>query len=147
MVAVLQRVTSSCVKVSGEIIGQIGVGLNILLGVSKEDTQKEADYLLNKIINMRIFEDSDGKMNLSLLDIKGDLLVISQFTLLANTKKGKRPSFEKAGDPAHAEELYEYFIHIAEKSVSNVQHGKFGADMEVDIQNHGPVTVILDTDK
>ncbi len=145
MVAVVQRVSLSSVKVKGEIIGEIGKGLNVLLGVAKEDTEKEALWLLNKIINLRIFEDSEGKMNLSLLDIQGDLLVISQFTLLANTKKGKRPSFERAGDPSHAKALYEYFINIAKKEVSKVEHGSFGADMKVDIQNDGPVTIILNT--
>ena len=146
MIAVVQRVSSSSVKVQDESIGKIGKGLNVLLGVAKEDTEKEADWLINKIINLRIFEDIDGKMNLSLLDIQGDLLVISQFTLLANTKKGKRPSFERAGDPSHAEKLYKYFIDIAKKEVSKVEHGSFGADMKVDIQNDGPVTIILNTD-
>ena len=146
MIAVVQRVSSSSVKVQGEIIGEIGKGLNVLLGVAKEDTEKEALWLINKIINLRIFEDCDGKMNLSLLDIKGDLLVISQFTLLANTKKGKRPSFERAGDPSHAEALYKYFINLAKKEVSKVECGSFGADMKVDIQNDGPVTIILNTD-
>lgn len=143
MVCVIQRVSSSSVKVDGELIGEIGKGLNILLGVAKDDTKEDADYILNKIINMRIFEDENGKMNLSLLDINGEMLVISQFTLLANTKKGKRPSFENAGDPKHANELYEYFISIAKEKVSKVEHGKFGADMKVDIQNDGPVTIIL----
>ena len=147
MIAVVQRVSSSSVKVQGEIIGEIGKGLNVLLGVAKEDTEKEALWLINKIINLRIFEDCDGKMNLSLLDIKGDLLVISQFTLLANTKKGKRPSFERAGDPSHAEALYKYFINLAKKEVSKVECGSFGADMKVDIQNDGPVTIILNTDE
>ena len=147
MQVVIQRVSSSNVKVDGKIIGEIGRGLNVLLGVAKEDTKEDAEYILNKIINMRIFEDDMGKMNLSLLDIGGDLLVISQFTLLANTKKGKRPSFEKAGDPIHANELYEYFIEIAKKSVKKVEHGKFGADMKVDIQNDGPVTILLNSEK
>ncbi len=138
--------SSSSVKVNEKIIGEIGKGLNVLLGVAKEDTEKEALWLLNKIINLRIFEDSEGKMNLSLLDIKGDLLVISQFTLLANTKKGKRPSFERAGDPSHANALYEYFINIAKNEISKVEQGSFGADMKVDIQNDGPVTIILNTD-
>ena len=146
MIAVVQRVSSSSVKVQDEIIGKIGKGLNVLLGVAKEDTEKEALWLLNKIINLRIFEDNDGKMNLSLLDIQGDLLVISQFTLLANTKKGKRPSFERAGDPSHANALYEYFINIAKNEISKVEQGSFGADMKVDIQNDGPVTIILNTD-
>ena len=146
MIAVVQRVSSSSVKVQDEIIGKIGKGLNVLLGVAKEDTEKEALWLLNKIINLRIFEDNDGKMNLSLLDIQGDLLVISQFTLLANTKKGKRPSFERAGNPSHANALYEYFINIAKNEISKVEHGSFGADMKVDIQNDGPVTIILNTD-
>ncbi len=146
MIAVVQRVSSSSVKVNEKIIGEIGKGLNVLLGVAKEDTEKEALWLLNKIINLRIFEDSEGKMNLSLLDIKGDLLVISQFTLLANTKKGKRPSFERAGDPSHANALYEYFINIAKNEISKVEQGSFGADMKVDIQNDGPVTIILNTD-
>lgn len=145
MVCVIQRVSSSSVKVNEEIIGEIGKGLNVLLGVGKDDTKNEADFLLNKIINMRIFEDENGKMNLSLLDIGGELLVISQFTLLANTKKGKRPSFENAGDPTHANELYEYFISEAKKKVSKVENGKFGADMKVNIQNDGPVTIILNS--
>ena len=145
MTAVIQRVTSSSVAVEGEVIGQIGRGLNILLGVAKEDTQAEADYILNKIINLRIFEGERGKINLSLSDIKGEMLIISQFTLLANTKKGKRPSFEMAGDPDHANMLYEYFISAAEKTGLKVQHGKFGADMKVDIQNDGPFTIILNS--
>lgn len=145
MTAVIQRVTSSSVAVEGEVIGHIGRGLNILLGVAKEDTQAEADYILNKIINLRIFEDERGKINLSLSDIKGEMLIISQFTLLANTKKGKRPSFEMAGDPDHANRLYEYFISSAEKTGLKVQHGRFGADMKVDIQNDGPFTIILNS--
>ena len=146
MIAVLQRVTSSSVSVRGEVIGRISKGLNVLLGVAKNDTEKEADYLIGKILGMRIFEDEAGKMNLSLSDIDGDILIISQFTLLANTKKGKRPSFEKAGDPAHAKRLYEYFIEKAKERVKVAEHGEFGADMKVDIQNDGPVTIILNTE-
>ena len=147
MIAVIQRVTSSFVKVNGETVGEIGKGLNVLLGVAKEDTETQADWLLNKIINMRIFEDNEGKMNLSLSDIKGELLVISQFTLLANTKKGKRPSFEKAGNPTHANRLYEYFIQAAKQQNIKTEHGCFGTDMHVDIQNDGPVTIILNTEQ
>lgn len=145
MIAVLQRVTSSSVTADNEIIGKIGKGLNILLGVEKEDTEKEADYLINKIINLRIFEDEKGKTNLSLQDVKGEMLIISQFTLLANTNKGKRPSFERAGDPVHANSLYEYFLKKARETGIKTEQGRFGADMKVEISNDGPFTIILNS--
>lgn len=145
MIAVIQRVLSSSVTVDNKVIGKIDRGLNVLLGVEKEDSQKDADYLINKIIDLRIFEDENNKMNLSLQDINGDLLIISQFTLLANTKKGKRPSFDKAAHPTIANELYEYFIECARKSNLKVETGKFAADMKVEITNDGPVTIILNS--
>lgn len=145
MIAVIQRVLSSSVTVDNKVIGKINRGLNILLGVEKEDTKKDADYLINKVIDLRIFEDENNKMNLSLQDINGELLIISQFTLLANTKKGKRPSFDKAAHPTLANELYEYFIECARKNILKVETGKFAADMKVEITNDGPVTIILNS--
>lgn len=147
MKAVVQRVSSSKVTVDGEVIGKTGWGYNVLLGVGPEDTKQHADVLAAKIAKLRVFEDDEGKMNKSVLDIGGEVLVISQFTLCADIKKGNRPSFTTAAPPQMAEELYEYFIEqLKLNGVMNVEHGSFGADMKVDIQNDGPVTILMDTD-
>ena len=146
MRAVIQRVTESSVKVDGEIIGEIAEGFMILLGVEDDDTEKDADILAKKVANLRIFEDENGKMNLSLNDKGYSALVISQFTLLADTKKGNRPSFIKAARPDKAIPLYERFMdQLKANGISKVEHGKFGADMKVNILNDGPVTINLDT--
>jgi D-tyrosyl-tRNA(Tyr) deacylase len=145
MRAVIQRVKKSSVKAGNEIVGQIGKGLLVLLGVARDDTAKDADYLANKIINLRIFEDPDGKMNRSLLEAGGELLVVSQFTLLADCRKGRRPSFIEAAEPQKATDLYETFVdRVREKGVK-VQTGRFRAMMEVALINDGPVTVIIES--
>jgi len=145
MIAVLQRVTKSYVTVDNIKIGAIEKGLTVLLGIEKNDTEADADYLAKKIIGLRIFEDENKKLNLSLEDIKGEMLVISQFTLLANCKKGKRPSFEKSALPDLAEKLYEYFIKKVKEANIHVETGKFASNMEVFIENNGPVTIILNS--
>ena len=144
MITVIQRVSQSHVEVNGEIVGKIGVGLNILLGVVKGDTEENIKKLVNKIVNLRIFEDEKGKMNLSLLDIKGEALIISQFTLAGNVKKGRRPSFDDAEKPERAKELYEKFCEEFSKYV-HVEKGIFAANMKVFILNDGPVTFIIDS--
>ena len=144
MIAFLQRVSRSCVRVDGTIVGEIGVGLNILLGVMEDDSEKDIELLVPKILNLRIFEDENDKMNLSVLDVNGELLVISQFTLAANIKKGRRPSFDRAMNPSRAQELYEKFIGTCKNHV-HVQSGVFGATMEVEIINDGPVSIIADS--
>ncbi|MFN3471000.1 MAG: D-aminoacyl-tRNA deacylase [Aquificaceae bacterium] len=144
MRAVLQRVKMSKVYVDGKEVASIDKGLNILLGVGIGDKEEDVDKLVEKIVNLRIFEDDSGKFNLSLLDIKGSALVVSQFTLYANTKKGRRPSFELAERPERAKELYELFVERLSKHVPT-QCGIFGAMMEVYILNWGPVTIILDS--
>lgn len=146
MKAIVQRVTSSKVSVDGDVKGSVGKGFNILLGVEEDDTQFDAEILAAKIAKLRIFEDENEKMNLSILDINGEILVISQFTLCADLKKGNRPSFVFAARPEKAIPLYEYFMsQLADNGVRKVEHGVFGADMAVDIQNDGPVTIIMDT--
>jgi D-tyrosyl-tRNA(Tyr) deacylase len=145
MLAVLQRVGSSSVHVEGREVAAIGKGINLLLGVLEGDTEADADKLLSKILTLRIFADEAGKMNRSLLDIGGELLVISQFTLAADVKKGRRPSFDAAARPARAETLYRYFIDRASGSVP-VRHGVFGAHMDVRIANDGPVTIVIDSE-
>lgn len=147
MRAVLQRVSRARVIVDDETTGEIRRGLLILLGVSVNDTEREADTLAEKILNLRIFEDSDGKMNLSLIDTNGGLLVVSQFTLYADSRKGRRPSFIDAARPEDANRLYEYFIAKARERIENVRTGRFQAMMEVELVNDGPVTIILDTDQ
>lgn len=147
MKAVLQRVSSACVRVESEIVGQIGSGLLVLLGVSTNDTEKEADTLAEKVVNLRIFNDPAGKMNLSVSDIGGGLLVVSQFTLLADARRGRRPSYLEAAPPERANQLYEYFAEAARKLVAPVETGRFQAMMDVELVNHGPVTIILDTDR
>lgn len=147
MRSLIQRVSRAKVTVEGEITGEIGQGILVLLGVSKTDSEKEALYLLEKTLNLRIFEDSEGKMNLSLLDIEGDLLVVSQFTLYGDARKGRRPSFIDAAAPAEANRLYEFFVAQARKQISKVGTGRFQAMMDVELVNDGPVTILLDSDK
>lgn len=145
MRAVIQRVSSAKVSVDGEITGEIGRGILILLGVSRDDSEKEALYLLEKTLNLRIFEDAEGKMNLSLLDIAGDLLVVSQFTLYGDARKGRRPSFIEAAAPDEANRLYEFFVSEARKQIQKVGTGRFQAMMDVELVNDGPVTILLDS--
>lgn len=144
MRAVIQRVKSSSVTIDGSLYSNINKGLLILLGVEKDDTQKDADYLVSKILKLRIFEDENEKMNLSLKDVNGELLVVSQFTLCGDTKKGTRPSFDKAAHPKVANELYEEFLKYVSNYVNVVKHGKFGAMMKVSLVNDGPVTFMVE---
>ena len=147
MIALLQRVTRGKVRVKDSVVGEIGMGLVILLGVFQDDTEKESKILANKTENLRIFNDADDKMNLSLLDVKGEARVISQFTLWADYKKGRRPNYLMAAEPKMAEELYSKYIVELQESGTNVQVGEFGAMMDVDLINSGPVTITLDTEK
>lgn len=141
---VIQRVLHAEVQVDGNTIGKIGKGLLVFVGAGQDDTKEIADKYLRKLLGLRIFEDKNGKTNLSLKDVDGELLIVSQFTLYANCKKGNRPSFIEAGEPHMAEALYEYMIEEAKKSVPVVEHGEFGADMKVSLLNNGPFTIILD---
>lgn len=141
---VIQRVSQASVQVDGEIAGQIGRGLLVLAGVSDQDTKADVDKLVQKIIKLRIFEDENGKTNLSLKEVDGGLLIVSQFTLYADCRKGNRPSFTSAGSPALAKQLYEYMIDQCSKEVERVEHGIFGADMKVQLTNEGPFTIILE---
>lgn len=141
---VIQRVSRASVQVDGETTGQIDRGLLVLAGVSDRDTKEDVDKLVQKIIKLRIFEDGNGKTNLSLKDVAGGLLIVSQFTLYADCRKGNRPSFTGAGSPALAEQLYEYMISQCSKEVERVEHGIFGADMKVQLTNDGPFTIILE---
>lgn len=145
MVTVIQRVSASRVEINGNIQGEIAQGLTILLGVKTGDTLEDATFLAKKIANMRIFEDEEGKMNLSIKDVGGSALVISQFTLLADCKKGNRPSFIQAAEPPMAKQLYEEFIVLMRKENIVVEEGIFAADMKVHIANDGPVTIVLDS--
>lgn len=147
MRAVVQRVKYSKVEVNGEKIGEIQKGLNVLLGISKEDTAEDISYMKDKILNLRIFEDEDGKLNKSLMDISGELLVVSQFTLYGDCRKGRRPSFIEALGGDEAEKMYEEFVRQCKQEVSKVETGKFGADMKVTIENDGPVTIMIDSKK
>lgn len=145
MKLVIQRVTHASVTVDNNVIGKIGKGYMVLIGVSDTDTKEIADKMLDKMIKLRIFEDENGKTNLSLADVGGELLLISQFTLYANCKKGNRPSFIEAGSPDHANALYEYIIEKCKERVDVVEQGEFGAEMKVELMNDGPFTVILDS--
>ena len=145
MRAVVQRVKQSAVKTNGETVGRIGRGLLVLLGVAREDSAEDADYLAKKIINLRIFEDENGKMNRSLLETGGELLAVSQFTLLADCRKGRRPSFVAAAEPEKATELYEEFVVRVRQEGVAVQTGRFRAMMEVALINDGPVTIIIES--
>ncbi len=145
MKALLQRVTGASVSVASEVVGRIGRGLVIFVGVADRDTEKDAQYLAQKAVSLRIFSDEAGKFNLSALDIKGELLVVSQFTLLADTKKGRRPSFTEAAPPAQAEELFERFVAQARATGLKVEIGRFQQYMQVEIHNDGPVTILLDS--
>ena len=144
MKVVIQRVKNATVTVEEKIIGKIEKGFMVLLGVGKDDTEENANNLVNKICNLRVFEDEQNKMNLSLKDVDGQLLIVSQFTLYANCLKGNRPSFTEAALPEKAEKIYEYFIKKCEEKIKKVEHGKFGAHMEVTFTNDGPVTILLE---
>jgi D-aminoacyl-tRNA deacylase len=147
MRAVIQRVAQARVRVDGQVVGEIGQGILLFLGVGKGETRRQADALLEKAIHLRIFEDPEGKMNLSLRDIQGMLLVVSQFTLYADCRKGRRPSFTDAGPPEEAKALYEYFLQKAEEQGVRVASGLFQAHMEVELVNSGPVTIVLDSSR
>ena len=144
---VIQRVTESSVAVDHAVIGRIGKGFMVLIGVSGDDTEETADKLVKKMIGLRIFEDENGKTNLSLADVGGGLLLISQFTLYANCRKGNRPSFIEAGSPEKANALYEYIIAKCREQVAVVETGAFGAEMKVSLVNDGPFTIVLDSEK
>lgn len=144
---VIQRVNHANVKVDGDIIGQIDKGFLVFIGVSHTDTTEIADKMVKKLVGLRIFDDSEGKTNLDLKTVDGSLLLISQFTLYADCKKGFRPSFINAGAPDMANDLYQYIIKECKKEISNVQTGSFGADMKISLENDGPFTIILDSDE
>lgn len=147
MRAVLQRVSRCRVTVGGEVTGEIGLGLLVLLGVGTNDTRAEADYLAEKIIGLRIFEDVGGKMNLRLAEVSGALLVVSQFTLYGDVRRGKRPSFDAAAPPQQARELYEYFVEKVRAAGLRCETGRFQETMQVELVNEGPVTILLDSAK
>ena len=141
----MQRVSGASVSIAGEVVGKIGSGLVVLIGVASSDTEKDAQYLAQKIVTVRIFADSQGKFNLSALDINGELLAVSQFTLLADTRKGRRPSFSEAAPPARAEELFNQLVSGLRASGLKVETGRFQQYMQVEIHNDGPVTILLDS--
>jgi len=147
MKVLLQRVNEASVSVAGELVGRIGRGLVVFVGVAGGDSEKDVQYLVQKTVSLRIFPDEEGKFNLSALDIKGELLVVSQFTLLADTRKGRRPSFVEAAPPAQAEGLFEQFVAQARASGLKVETGRFQQYMQVEIHNDGPVTILLDSKK
>jgi|SRR5271165_1155655 len=147
MRAVVQRVSRASVKVDSELIGEIGLGLLVLLGVGQEDVEADADYLAEKITGLRIFEDNDGKMNLSVTDVGGAVLAVSQFTLFGDVRRGKRPSFDAAARPERARELYEYFVGRVRSLGLRCETGRFQAMMDVELVNSGPVTILLDSRK
>lgn len=147
MRAVIQRVSRARVRVSGNVVGEIGPGLLVFLGVGKEDTYADAEYLLEKIVNLRIFEDESGKFNLSLLDCAGEMMVVSQFTLYADCRQGRRPSFTAAAPAEMARSLYEFFLERAGQKGLRVAAGIFQARMEIELTNTGPVTILLDSSK
>ena len=140
----VQRVLNSNVKVDGKVVGEINKGYMVLLGVTHDDDKDKADYLVNKLLNLRVFEDENGKMNLNIKQVGGELLIISQFTLYGNTKDGNRPSFIDAAKPDKANELYEYFVEKCKKENIKTETGIFGADMKVSLTNDGPVTIMLE---
>lgn len=145
MRAVVQRVLSSSVSIEGKTVGEIGKGLNVLLGISRDDNEEDIKYLKEKILNLRIFEDENGKMNKSLLDVNGELLIVSQFTLYGDCRKGRRPSFIEALSGEEAKKLYDNFVKECTDVLGKVSTGVFGADMCVNIKNDGPVTLLLDS--
>lgn len=147
MRAVVQRVSKASVTVENEIVGKISTGVTVLLGVGKDDTEEDAKYLAEKIVNLRIFDDENGKMNLSLLDVKGEALIISQFTLYGDCRRGRRPSYSGSASPDLAKALYEKFIELVKSYGVHVETGIFAAHMLVEIQNDGPVTLLLDSKK
>ncbi|MHB8138320.1 MAG: D-aminoacyl-tRNA deacylase [Smithellaceae bacterium] len=147
MRAVIQRVDRALVSINSQLFSAIDQGLLVLLGVEKDDSEKDADYILEKTINLRIFEDEQGKMNLSMLDIKGEMMVVSQFTLLGDCIKGRRPSFVRAEEPVRANQLYEYFVSQATPKVKKLATGKFQEMMQIELINNGPVTILLDSRK
>lgn len=143
----VQRVLEANVTVDSKIIGEIKKGFLVFLGVSDDDTKETAEKMLKKLIELRIFEDENGKTNLALKDVNGELLIVSQFTLYADCRRGNRPGFEKAGKPQHADEIYEYVLELARKECARVEHGEFGADMKVKLLNDGPFTIWLDSNE
>lgn len=145
MRAVLQRVDRAAVAVAGREISSTGRGVIAFIGVEKGDERRDADYILEKIVNLRIFEDREGKMNLSLLDTEGEMMIISQFTLLGDCRKGRRPSFYRAADPSEARELYDYFVAAAQARIARTGAGEFQAMMKIEVLNDGPVTMLLDS--
>ena len=147
MRAVVQRVTKCRVMVAGETVAEIGRGLLVLLGVAQNDIEATADYLAEKIVGLRVFEDADGKMNRSVLDVAGEILAVSQFTLYGDVRRGKRPSFDAAASPDHARKLYEYFVGQIRAAGVRCQTGVFQATMQVELTNDGPVTILLDSGK
>jgi D-tyrosyl-tRNA(Tyr) deacylase len=147
MRAVIQRISEAIVKVNSDTVAATGAGLLVFLGVGKEDTEEDAVYLLDKVVNLRIFEDGEGKFNLSLLDLKGELMVVSQFTLYGDARKGRRPSFSEAAKGEKAQELYDYFLYKAKDTGIRVSQGIFGEHMEVRLTNDGPVTILLDSQR
>jgi D-aminoacyl-tRNA deacylase len=147
MRAVVQRVSRCKVTVEGNVVGQIGAGLLVLLGVAKQDTEAAADYLAQKVLGLRIFEDAEEKMNLSVMDKRGEVLVVSQFTLYGDVRKGKRPSFDAAARPDEAKRLYEYFLEKVRASGLRCETGQFQAMMDVELVNAGPVTILVDSEK
>ena len=147
MRAVLQRVTRACVRVEGETVGEVGAGLLVLLGVARDDAEGDARYLLEKVLGLRVFDDAGGRMNLSVAESGGGLLVVSQFTLYGDARRGRRPSWSDAAPPELAEPLYEWFVAGARRAGLRVETGSFGRMMEVELVNDGPVTILLDSRK
>lgn len=144
MKVVIQRVGYASVMVDDQTVGKVGKGYLILFGAGKDDTERDAQKLVDKILGLRIFSDENGKINLSLKDVDGEVLIVSQFTLYADCKKGNRPSFINSCEPNEAKRLYEYFVHLFDGKVKNVQTGKFGADMKVSLLNDGPFTIMIE---
>lgn len=147
MKLVIQRVTEASVSIEENCVGKIGRGYLVLLGVGEGDNEEIAEKMFEKMMKLRIFADQDGKTNCSIKDVKGELLIVSQFTLYADCRKGNRPSFIKAGKPDRAKELYEYFLQLAEERYGSCEHGEFGADMQVSLCNDGPFTIVLDSEE